>query len=219
MKLVTKDVARVQWIIDPDEVRPLRGLYLPELFQQVSERYELAQRPTLEEAAKSGARFSPGRFVSDKEIIIRELAIFDDGFSVTTSDTSDSELVLNDLFQWLRQAFEFRDPLTKNVRVFQSDLVVDFDNDPLEAFKRFSPVLALVQEEMESIRGSKMPLLFNRLGFACDAEKFPGATTEFGFERRQGAPWTSNRYFCRAHIRSAAHIRALELLDSLLAKD
>lgn len=218
MKLVSKDAALAMLLIEPDEVRPMNGLYLPELFRQIGERYELQQRPTVEDARKTGAKFGAGRFISaDKEIYISELGVFNDGFSVTTTDTEDAELVLNDLFAWLRQSFRFREPLTKAVRVFQSDLIVDFDNDPMLAVKTLAPVIALIQQEIEAISGSKMPLLLNRLGFACDPSLFPGVTTEFGFERRAGAPWSANRYFCKAHIRTAAHIRALELLDASVA--
>ena len=199
-----------------DEVKPIGGYHLPGLLAAIVERYELTKFPSLEEAKAGGAKFQNGRFAARK-INIAELSIFNDALNVTTTDTSDSEIVLSDLFKWLKERFGFREPTTKPVRMFQSDLIVEFENDTSRALSLFSPLIEFVQKETESINGLKKPVQFSRLDFGGDP-KILGPHTTFLIERRAGIPWESNRYFCKANMSTNAHIKALELLDKLLGK-
>lgn len=215
MKLVSKDAAMATLTVVADEIRPLNGYYLPELFHLISKRYALTKVPSVDDAAKTGAKFQTGRVVAGtKEINIAELSIFSDGFNAVTTDTVDSDFVIDDLFGWLKQSLGFREPATKPIRTYQSDLVVDFDNDPSQAFRLFTPLMKLIQQELESATGFPADVQFNRFGLGSDP-KLTRVATEFVFERRVGAPWTSKRYFCKAHMPTSAHIRALEQLDAL----
>jgi hypothetical protein len=38
------------------------------------------------------------------------------------------------------------------------------------------------------------------------------------FDRRSGAPFSQNRFFCAAPLRTEAHLKLLEELDGLLAE-
>ena len=218
MRLVSKEGGIATRTVVPDEVKPLQGLHLVSLFQKVVERYGLAVQPTLEETRETGARFRTGRLVKDgKEIPITELAIFNDGFSVTTTDTSDSELVLDDLLPWLRNTFGFRDAVSKVKRAYQSDVVVDFDHN-MEA--ALAPILSLkenLQREFEAVSGIKRTFYFDFLGFIAE-DVPPTPMREFMIQRRIGAPLDAKRYFSKAHLPTAAHLKILEKLDSLLEK-
>src|SRR3990172_6690487 len=121
MKLISKEAAIAAIQVVPDEVRPLAGHNIPGVVAAVTQRYQFARTPTLEEVNKVGARFLNGTFAGNK-IIITELGIFSNSVSVTTTDTSDSQTVLDDLVSWLQNEFGFRDPQTKPVLAFQSDV-------------------------------------------------------------------------------------------------
>lgn len=214
MKLISKDAAIAAISFSPDEVKPLSGYYVPALLAAIAERYQLAVSPSVKEATEVGAKFKQGRLVKDdRAIAITDLGVFNDALSATTTDTADSEAVIHDLFAWLKQTFHYRDPVTKPNYLFQSDLIVEFANDPADKFGSLAPLFEFLQEVMGTTMGVKNPVQFSRIAFGAE----PGPVPEFVIERRAGAAWSSKRYFCKAHMPTDAHIRALELLDGILA--
>lgn len=220
MKLISKDAAIAAIRFIPDEVKPLSGYYVPTLTRAIAVRYNLAKVPPLDEAVREGAKFQTGHFLIDsREIQITELGIFGNTLAATTYDTADSELIVNDLFVWLKEKHGFRDPATKPVRVFQSDLIVEFDNDPEHAMRLFAPLVEFLQAEGSSLNSSyeKAKVQFSRLGFGSDPLS-PGIPSEFVVERRAETPWNLKRYFSKANLPTNMHIKALELLDELLAR-
>lgn len=62
---------------------------------------------------------------------------------------------------------------------------------------------------------SKKEVQFSRIAFGADPIGI-GATPEFIIERRAEIPWRIGLYFSKAHMETQAHIRALEMLDTLL---
>ena len=216
MKLISKDAAIAAIGIVLDEAKPLNGYSLPALIQGVADRYQMAKVPTIQETTATGAKFNNGRLAA-KNINVTELSIHSNSIGVTTTDTKDSELVLNDLMGWLRETFGFREFATKPVKVFQSDLIVELDNDPTQTLKLFAPLLDLLDRGAESINGIKKSVHFNRIDFGSDPLS-AGPNVVFLIERRAGIPYASNRYFCKAYMQTDAHIGALELMDKLLGK-
>jgi hypothetical protein len=218
MRVISQDGAIATLAFIPDEVRPLKGYHLQLLIDAVGSRYNASKLPTLEEARTTGARFENGLFfVGDRTIPIPLFYVHNDGISVTTSDTADSDSVVDDMFAWLKQTFEFREPTTPAIRIYQSDLVVRFDNDPAAAFDKLAPFIKLIQEEMTPANAaSKKDVQFHAIGFGGDPTA-PGATPGFSVMRRDGVPWRLGLYFSKANMRTDAHIRALEFLDTLIA--
>ena len=216
MKLVNKE-GGISWMqFVADEVKPLRGFRVPELLKVISERYEFSKSPTHEEASTKGALFYTGRF-AEKNINIAALNIQSNLIGVTTYDTDDSEIVLMDLFEYLKEKFEFRDPLAKPQRAYQSDLVVDFENDPDQLIEQFSPLAKMLGKELESLNGDKKPIQFNRIDLASDPS-IPKSGMIFLIERRAGVPYATNRFFCKAYLRTDRHLVALAMLEDLLGK-
>src|SRR5690348_12673605 len=126
----------------PDELKPLKRFAIPELISEVATRYAVATIPTLEEAKKTGAKFRDATFRSGHELInILEIGIFNDGLGVTATDTVAAEIVLEDLYSWLQSRFHFRKPPNGIKRVYQSDLIVSFDNNPARVL---DPLAALL---------------------------------------------------------------------------
>lgn len=216
MKLISKNGAIAAIQVIPDEVMPLSGYDLPSLVSAVAERYKFAKSPTIEETNKTGAKFRNGRLIARK-ISINELAIHNNLISATTTDTSDSEAVVNDLYAWLKEKFGFREPTTKPLRAFQSDLIVEFENGTDKALAAMAPLIDFLQKEHESINGLGKQIQFNRIDFGSDP-LVQGPNAVFLIERRAGSAYETNRYFCKAYLPTNAHIRALKLLDKLLGK-
>lgn len=214
MKLVSKSGGIVAVTTVTDEVKPLKGVNLPVVIEAISKRYNFSKIPSMEETNKIGAKFQNGKL---KEIVIGELALFNDAIHVTTTDTSDSEKVRLDFAAWLIKEFDFREPVTTPKRAYQSDLIVDFDNSPEQTLSVFDPLKELIQKEVNSVNGDQRKIEFCRLDFGSDPI-LTGANSQFILERRSGVPWTTNRFFCKAYMKTEAHLKALTLMDKLLGK-
>jgi len=210
MRVIAKDGAIAGLQLVPDEVRPIGGYYTPALLASIAERYKFTKLPTIQEARTSGAVFHDGQYADEhREIYISQLGIYNDAIAVTTTDTADSELVLTSLFALLQDKFKFRTPTTTPVRKYQSDLVVEFANDPADKFGLLTPLMEFLERSM----GTKGPVRFGHIAFSSEA----GPVPTFLVERRLGVPWSAKRYFCKAHLPTNIHIETLELLDKLMA--
>jgi len=218
MNVISQDGALATLIFIPDEVRPLRGFHLPALLREAGARYGAAKSPSTEDArSPAGARFENGLYISnDREVPIGFFSLHNDAIVVATTDTSDSDLVINDIFNWMKDRFGFREPSTAPMRVYQSDLIVRFDNDPAEPFTALTNFIDFLNASMipENAR-SKKPIQFNAIAFGGDPTA-PGLTPEFTVARRVGVPWHLGLYFSKAHMTTPNHIRALGLLDEFL---
>lgn len=218
MKIISKDGAIAALSFIADEVKPLGGYYVPGLLAAMQERYQFGKTPTHEEATTVGARFQNGHFsMGKRDIALAEVAIYREAIAVTTTDTKDSEIVLTELIEWLIATFKFRQPSTPPVRAYQSDLIVEFDNNPEKAFDHFQKLSTLLQNFRGKLGHQAKPVQFNRFALGCDPI-LPGPNADFIVERRAGILWEQGRYFSKAHLPTDAHIEALELFDKLLAK-
>jgi len=219
MKIISQDGAAATLIFVPDEVKPFKGYHLPELLLAIGKRIEAAKIPSLEDARSSAARFENGVFVDGaRRINLGALTLHNDAIIATTTDTDESDFVVDSLFAWLKNDFGFRDPSTPAVRVYQSDLVIQFDNDPDHTFGLIAPFINFIQQEMTPPNmPSKKAVQFAHIAFGADPIGV-GATPEFTISRRVNLPWRLGLYFSKAHMRTSAHIKALEMLDGLLGE-
>lgn len=219
MKVISQDGAVATLSFIADEAKPVKGYNLPTLIDAIGKRYRAVITPTVEETRSTGAKFQNATFMAgDREIAIPQLAIHRDGIVVTTTDTADSDVVLDDAFEWLKQNFGFREPMTPAIRTYQSDLVIRFDNDPGAAFGGIADFLKFIQGEMTPGNApSKKDVQFSLIAFGADPIG-AGVTPEFTVARRGDVPWRLGLYFSKAHMRTSSHIKALELLDRLLGR-
>jgi hypothetical protein len=218
VKVVSKDGATAALTFIPDEVKPLGGYYLLGVIAAIAQRYGFGKSPTYQEVTTSGARFHHGHLVvGQRDIAINELGFYNDAVGVTTTDTKDSEVVLKDLVAWLKATYKFRDPTTPFARAYQSDLVVEFDNDPSDALRAFDPLIKFLGQQREKLGQNEKVIGFHRLAFGADP-MVPGPNADFLVERRSNMPWEGGRYFSKAHLPTDVHIEALKLFDDLLGK-
>ena len=210
MKLVSKGAAQFTLTFLPDEVRPHEGLYLPDVIDAIASRYHVVNKPEIAKLGNEGAKFQNARYTSaDRTINILEVSLFSDGLSATTTDTKDSELVLSDLFAWIKVEFGFRDPRISATPSYQSDLVVSFDFEPGRTFERLSKFIFALN--------ATSPVPMDLSGFAFASDPATPAKALFTLERRLNTPWSAGLYYSRASMQTEAHIQALEELDRVFA--
>jgi len=217
MKIELFDRGMVSVTLVPDEVRPARGLHLPQFFEAIGQRYSAGHVPTIEEADKSGARFRECRIsIGGRQYAIAELAVFNDGMRVAVrGPTDDAQIVVDDLAAWLKSEFHYRDPATPPFVRYQSDIVVRLDGELRSAMAALSPLMTLIQSQGRTREGTQPSV--ESYGFSLSAD-VGGDEPLFAIERRIGAPWSSRLYYSRALMVTTAHVETLRLLDDLLAK-
>jgi len=201
-----------------DELRPLSGLYVPDMLRAITERYAFGFAPALADALKDGAKFREGRMTQDgATIAIKELGIYNDGALVFSWNTDDAEAVVNDLLRWLTSDFGLREPTTLFPRRLSSSVTVEFHDSIDGAFQAFRAFTNEYAALLSKLYGWQFPLEAARLTFGSDLTTMPQFTNaDFIIERRQGVPFTANRYFSSAPLPTSDHLKLLELFESVI---
>ena len=219
MKLVSYELGQILYLVPMDEVRPLSGMYAPDLIKAIGDRYALAFRTTdLEEAAKSGLKFQVGRLTSGQHtIFIKQLDVYNDGVLISTHNCDETEIVFAELSDWLKSSFGFREPISQIRRKYFSSVVIDFDK-PLEplfgAFSDISNDYAMALKSNNNVETS--PSLY-RIAFASDPRTLPQfVNTQFLIERRNNSDFVMNRYIATAPLSTKSLLSLLERIESRL---
>jgi hypothetical protein len=195
------------WMLD--EMRPLRGgVFMPDVITNVVRRYRFASFPK---------EFNPGQTLKfewgvsagpeDLPITINSLEIFNDGVIVIAGHTDDADIIMDDLFAWLKSEWRLREPQTPIPRRYHSRVVVEFDEGLDYFIKNVEACSATVAQAM----GVTVPMHIARLAFAV--EPSVQAFTSWQIEARVGAPFEANRYFSAAPLPTNAHVDMLAAIE------
>jgi hypothetical protein len=216
MKIVTIDGGRVLDLVPLEELRPSAGVYLPDFISAVATRYSFANVPTdLGEAIKSGAKFDTGKFMfNGNPISIKELGIYSDGLICEAHGTHFADLILDDLLQWATDKFKLKERLAPIHRTYTSGLVCIFDKSVESGLGKLTTICDLLSKACNDLYGWKYKYNLNRLAFNVDPTEIPHLrSTNFILERRLQVPYSENRYFSIAPLKTEAHIELLETIE------
>jgi len=215
MKIISPEIGKVTRLYVADEIKPIGGIYLPDLLRLIGERYSFATIPTVQETQQRGGHFGQGRLITnDGEIVIGTLGTYNDGAMVTCQDTDLAEIVLEDFIQWARATFGLREPITKAATYFESNLVVEFSSPAARAMRGFERMKKLYEEALRSTYEQDIPVHFSTVGIGADPlGRSPLFKPDFGMARRVNRPYSEDRYFAIAPLRTAAHIELLEAFE------
>jgi hypothetical protein len=223
MRVINYDTSRVTALFPLEEVLPLSGINDRELIEAVTNRYRFLRSPDLakDDITKDGYKFASGQFSFQSSIFrINEFSIFRDGLVILAATTDGSEAFIDDLIDFVRRVFSFREFETKPRRFFQSQIVAEFDRSPEKLLKSLSEIVAAISEPLSEIYGTEIPMEFARFDFAFDKSRVPNpalsAVHGFIMERRVGVPFNKQRFFCAAPMRTKNHIEVLEKIERLI---
>src|ERR1700730_18421157 len=101
MKLIAHEEGRSLQLISMDEVRPLRGgVYPIDALSKIIAKYRFVNYPKAYEP-NTTLKFETGvTEVSATQIPILGLEIYSDGILISTRNTDDSDLVLDQFIEW-----------------------------------------------------------------------------------------------------------------------
>ena len=96
--------------------------------------------------------------------------------------------------------------------------MVEFDADIGRRLDIFNDLLSSYNEMLASLYNEEVSASFYQIGFAFDPLKINLAVnTKFTVERRVGLPFSSNRYYCVAPLKTEMHIELLEKFEKALS--
>jgi len=138
----------------------------------------------------------------------------------TTYHTDIGDAFLNDLITYMEDTIGYRDIESHSRRGYGSTVVVEFD----EAVSRHIRAIEEIEKYLSNIYtkqlGTDLTVEFERLTFSPDPLDIPvGVMQFFGnfvIERRANHPYSENRFFSTAPLRTNDHLAALGKIESIL---
>jgi len=215
MKTIAIEQARVLNLIPIEEIRPLSGLYLPDFIRATAERYGFASIPKdVATALSDGMKFEHGRIgLIGDFVVVKQLAIYNDGIIVDTHNTELSDAVLDDFFKWAIGAFNVREPRSSAARTYASVIIYETE----ATFDIVPRIANLISRYLRSAYNWDYKCDLHRIDFQVDPTTIPHLrNTQFFIERRALTPFSKNRYYSGAPLKTKEHVSLLEAIESEL---
>jgi hypothetical protein len=226
MRVVSIGTARVGFLKPIDEILPLESAYPPQVAKSVAERYSFQNPPDFAQPwsafREKGMEFLMGRFeFQGSTRHIENLRVLGDGLIVTAPGTDVGEAFIADLLAWgaETQGFRVHDDINDRL-AFLSQLIVEFDASLDRAISAFAALSGACADLFKATYGLEVDLRAYGFSLNYDRTGISGRLSNlslFGFERRAGEPYNTNRLFCQAPLRTKDHIKLLEIVESTLA--
>jgi hypothetical protein len=217
MNLIATDTGRVLQLLIMEEIIPSSGIYMPNLYQQLADRYAFVGRPNnYVEAVANGTKFQHGRLATPtKTIVIKEIGIYNDGVIIDAMNTDDAEYVMEDFIVWVTAAFALRPIKTEIPRIYSSIVTIEFESAIECALRGLDIVLTQVSAALNNAYGWQHEVHLLRLAVNADPQAVPPLrNTQFYIERRIGRPYSQNRYQSGGPLRTEDHLALLTGIET-----
>ena len=214
MKLIIVE-GEVWWIVRPDDIRPVKGLSIHDVFRKIQEIFTFATFPTTLPPKDQGFTFREGALRRESGTIpVKLLEVYNDGAHLgVDSTTDDADIVFQELRRLMLEfgAKPVEQPL---LHYHVSSIVCEFDNDISGIGSDFSSVTELISSHLD------IPVTVGLRGvhFSADPTVLPRRLAQvnpsmFKIEQRYDAAFAEKRYFSVANMTTEKHIRVLSSLD------
>ncbi len=217
MRIIAYESSRATLLFPLEEVVPIGGANGRQLVDEIKERYQFLRMPDLatirpQEGAQQGYKFEAGRFENANII---EFSIFTDGLVGTASTTEIAEAFLNDLVQWIRERFGFREFTVEPRRLYHSQVVVEFDHKLSNLIPKFQGIISCITARLSPIYKIDTLVDLSRIDFEWDKTvvTLPVPVPRFIIERRVGTPFDRERFFSSAPMKTSDHVQVLEEIE------
>jgi hypothetical protein len=222
MKLVNVGLARSIWLFDTNELNPTGKSIFPEAMTWLGERYSFQTFPKSiadVDQEKKGFLFKAGEFQTKDGAITVNFSFYGDGVVAETgSSTEDGDIFLDELLRSAatKYGLVYRQDMIR-VRQYISELTVQLDN----SLSNINPKIMLFCETLNKIFSKHNIAPFEMTGMIFSPDVLATSYKPPGLllERKQGAPFSSNRFWTKSPFTTKEHLFALEEFEKLLADD
>ena len=204
---------------------PIGGIYMPMAVQALKDRYGFVQVPTVLQDfdLTKGITLSHGRFVinsssQQREIVIYQLQIYDDGVVVSTqADIDDANLFVDDFINWSIKAYGSKiDPRIPIQSFYNSHVEFHSDISLDDFFPGSSEIGKGIVGALESYGQKPLPFQVSSVSLYIDTTQtkavIPGS---FTLARREKVPFSTNLYFSSAPLKTKDHLALLGKIENL----
>jgi hypothetical protein len=222
MQKISVGIARSIWLFDTNELNPTGKSIFPEAMLWLGEKYSFQTFPKSVadvDPEKKGLLFNTGVFQNNEGAFTVNFALYGDGVVAETwSSTEDGDTFLEELLRSTATKYGLAyKPDMIRTKQYISELTVHLHNLPAD----ISPKIARFCEILNGIfaRHHLAPFEMTGMLFAPDvlttAYKPPGLT----IERKQGSPFSANRFWSKSPFTTKEHLFALEEFEKMLANE
>lgn len=200
-----------------EELTPRNQVGRDKLGEALRERYSFLKAPqTLEEfdVQKDGIQFQSGRH---GDIVIERLIFYTKGIVVETrSSTKDCEQVLADLIAWIQAQAGVTDAL-RIIRTLYGSQLTFYSERSLDLVNpRLADLATWLSDRIAD--GMETRLSYGVVGihFGFDELTYQVSPGRLLIERRAEAPFSENKYFSAAPLRTEDHLEFLRRFEAVL---
>jgi hypothetical protein len=219
MELLNVLKAQSVWLFDANDLNPRGQYFFPELIEWLAEIYQFKKSPKTPDDLDEtkGLAFKQGAFSLGDELLAVELTLYNDGVIANTySSTRATDLFLEDALSSASAEFDlaYTGTLVRS-KTHLSEIVIRLN----ESLAKINPKLVEFADKLSKIHGHRnaSPFEFGGVSFTSDVSMAALKFTGFMIERRVNAPFSENRYYCKAPLHTDEHLVLLEEFEMLLA--
>ena len=224
MRIISFESARVTRLFPLEEFTPAAGANSPSILSLLAQRYGFSIVPTIttrEDLTKNGLLFGMGHFqYAGQPLVVTDFAIYTDGLAAVAQKSEWAEAFLDDVISWVKTEFGFREISSSIRQLYNSSVVVDFENSPSGLVRQFKQIADFISDRTVTIARDRKQMNFARLDFEIDKRTLAAgqvAISRFILERRAGVGFEQERYFSSAPMTTDDHIQTLEEIERAAA--
>ena len=219
MKLLTTSMARAIWFFHISDLNPRGRDVERNVLAEIGKKYSFLKVPSVEEMIEAHSKNQP--FVlkhgSFQNVEIVALTVYRDAvFADTRSSTHDSESFLVNALEWLASELGLLDYKTIAIRKYYvSEMYVSLNKSLNMINPKFVQFSKMLQEKIKTPY-KNLHFEAASLGFWIDPD-IKHAHVPFRLERQVDVGFEEGRYYSIAPLETEEHLKALEMLEEMMA--
>jgi len=211
MQLLGVTLARVLAFVELTDLNPKGTVYYPDLVRALVEKLRFVKFPQrIEEFdEQKGVEFVGGTWAGTT---VERVILYNNGILLDTrSSTDESERILGELLNWATAQFKLNYRPEMILRKWYVSNFTFYSDVPL-----LCPTLPLrnlannVANAVEGVRGKRFDFQTTRIDIDIDKSDQQVAMAPFSIQRRNVAPFSENKYFSEAPLRTQTHLALLQ---------
>jgi hypothetical protein len=218
VRVISSTVGRCIKLFAWDEVRPVHGITPTLLARAVTEQFNFQIRPSESTPPQDMGKFGDGSIVVDGTLIaIQKFDVHSDGYAVECTNTDDAKLVSDEIFRWAKADLGYKDFVRPPKTIYISDVTVEFSPEFENAFKGWKKLQSLLNGSVQDRYGFVQNINVHRIQWRGDSFTLVNnlLVSDFWIERRNGEPYTSNRWHCHGPLPTDEWFSVLEKIEEL----
>ena len=221
MRLISVSLARTVWFFDLAQFNP-KGINLWPVCESLVKKYQFSAYPKnlLDTNAEKAPAFVAGSYINSAGTnIVVSLSVYNNGLAAeASSSTDDSDAFLQEVVTTTVKDFDLVTPPSGG-KIHVSQLDVELPDFSVAAINpELQRLAAMLSDRVATVDGGRRNFEFGTLHFWTEDTNPATSPAIFRFERKIGLPFSSNRFFSQAALRTQEHLEFLQHMEESFKK-